>query len=135
MHEQSTSDADALEARRAKRRASKRDYQRRYYAKNRDKILAWSARWNDAHPGVKMQAARRWEARNPERAKMSRKATIYVRDRLKSGKLVRPDTCENCGTTGVKITAAHSDYSQPLLIRWLCWPCHRRWDVASPKTR
>jgi hypothetical protein len=53
---------------------------------------------------------------------------------IKNGKLVRPDTCEQCGESGIPIEAAHSDYSQPLLVRWLCRPCHRTWDWYEPKT-
>ena len=53
----------------------------------------------------------------------------------KVGNLVRPTACEQCGTTGVKIDAAHSDYMRPLDVRWLCRRCHVMWDIAEPKTK
>lgn len=44
---------------------------------------------------------------------------------LKSGRLTRPDHCENCGAP-CKPHAHHDDYSKPLDVRWLCAKCHRR---------
>ena len=61
-----------------------------------------------------------------------RRAHAAVQRALCRGIIVRPDICENCGRTAF-IEAAHSDYSQPLLIHWLCRPCHRRWDRDEPK--
>ena len=57
-----------------------------------------------------------------------------VSNALKSGRLVRPDRCEQCQSIGT-VEAAHEDYSQPLKVRWLCRSCHRRWDHDVPKTR
>ena len=52
---------------------------------------------------------------------------------LRAGNVTRPAACEECGATGRKIEAAHRDYSRPLDVRWLCRPCHVRWDKAEPK--
>lgn len=49
---------------------------------------------------------------------------------LGCGTLVRPDICEKCGNGG-SIEAHHPDYSQPLLVEWLCIPCHK---LAHRKT-
>lgn len=69
----------------------------------------------------------------------SRRAPLYVRSAgeavrraIKTGRLVRPDHCEQCAGPG-PIEAAHADYSRPLHVRWLCRSCHRRWDAAEPK--
>lgn len=56
-----------------------------------------------------------------------------VRRALQSGKLTRPDSCERCSGPG-PIDAAHIDYSRALDVRWLCKPCHRRFDQASRTT-
>ena len=40
--------------------------------------------------------------------------------------LVRPLFCSTCNEAG-KIHAHHVDYTKPLLISWLCEPCHKRW--------
>lgn len=39
--------------------------------------------------------------------------------------------CEGCG--GLKVEAHHNDYLKPLIVRWLCPPCHRQWhDINGP---
>jgi hypothetical protein len=60
-----------------------------------------------------------YNARNPEKAKARQIFGNAVRD----GKLVRPDTCQECGAGGV-IHGHHRDYSKPLEVMWLCVPCH-----------
>lgn len=42
---------------------------------------------------------------------------------VRSGKLVRPESCQRCGASG-RIHGHHPDYSQPLVVEWLCVPCH-----------
>lgn len=39
-----------------------------------------------------------------------------------TGRLVR-QPCEQCGAEPTH--GHHDDYSQPLMVRWLCAPCHR----------
>lgn len=60
-------------------------------------------------------------ARYPERKK-ARAATDHA---VRSGKLTRPDACEECGTPG-RVEAHHEDYSEPLKVRWLCRSCHTK---------
>ncbi len=43
---------------------------------------------------------------------------------VKSGKLVRPSHCQQCGNTHSRIEAHHADYSRALDVTWLCRPCH-----------
>jgi predicted DNA-binding protein YlxM (UPF0122 family) len=61
---------------------------------------------------------------------------------LKSGRIVRPDTCSECGLSSVfadgrsGIQAHHDDYNKPLDVRWLCQMCHHEWhkhNVAITK--
>lgn len=56
-----------------------------------------------------------------------------VRAAIKSGVLVRPDTCEKCGQIPARrvdgysqIQAHHPDYDKPLDVEWLCCKCHRK---------
>ena len=44
---------------------------------------------------------------------------------LRSGELVRAESCERCGKGG-RIDGHHDDYSKPLNVLWLCPRCHRR---------
>jgi len=66
----------------------------------------------------------------PTRA--ARKAQSLIRYHVESGKLQRPEACEECGKAE-KIEAAHFNYDEPLRVRWLCCSCHRRWDKRDPK--
>ena len=63
----------------------------------------------------------------------ARNAQNLVRYYVRAGLLERPETCENCGAKGERIEAAHYNYDRPLHVRWLCVPCHRRWDKHEPK--
>jgi hypothetical protein len=62
-----------------------------------------------------------------ERATERGQARKIVCIALKSGRLVRPTVCEQCGkrTSKQDIHAHHPDYSKPLTIKWLCPECHR----------
>lgn len=74
-----------------------------------------------------------WTRKHPDQWRLIHRCNVRVQNAIKAGKLVRPETCGECGKSGVVIEAAHSDYSQPLQVRWLCRPCHRRWDRVQPK--
>lgn len=47
----------------------------------------------------------------------------------------RPDRCTECGEpprgeyAPPALRAHHDDYNHPLVVRWLCQRCHRRWHV------
>ena len=42
---------------------------------------------------------------------------------VKSGELVRQN-CEKCGNENS--LAHHEDYDKPLMVNWLCQPCHKK---------
>jgi hypothetical protein len=42
---------------------------------------------------------------------------------VKSGKLIKPETCSVCNTKGY-IMGHHEDYNKPLEVIWVCWKCH-----------
>ena len=57
------------------------------------------------------------------------RAHAQVARALLDGRLVKPKHCEECGRfveTSRNLHAHHDDYSQPLIVRWLCPRCHRR---------
>jgi CheY-like chemotaxis protein len=62
----------------------------------------------------------------------ARSAQSLLAYHIKAGNIVRPDYCEECGLKS-KIEGAHKDYSKPLDVRWLCRPCHVKWDKKDPK--
>ena len=84
---------------------------------------------------LRTRVAQEWDRRYPDRAKAHTVASNAVRD----GKLTKPHLCEGCGLPK-RLEKHHPDYSQPLLVVWLCKPCHaiadkirRRLESASEK--
>lgn len=122
--------------RKAHEREDVQEYKRRWNAANREKVRAYKTRHYEANRVKVRDRAREWERANPDRAGLSKRAARIVQKALRGGKLVRPDICEQSDETCMgRITAAHSDYSKPLDVRWLCISHHRRWDQAQPKTK
>jgi hypothetical protein len=116
-----------LERRRAKGR--------RWYARNRDKKLAYCSEWRANNPDKVKTRWQNWHANN--RKEYNEKRRIYMSEQrllfplkerahwivsnaIKSGKLKRKP-CLICGNE--KTHAHHKDYSKPLRITWLC-PLH-----------
>ena len=86
----------------------------RQYGKNRiwknthrEKVLAYTRRWEKSHP------------RDPYKERARR----ILRYAVRTGKIVRPQTCSNCGWKG-KPHGHHRDYNRPLEVTWLCRICH-----------
>ena len=67
-----------------------------------------------------MRGWRKTHRLTPEQARKDN-CRSYAGVYLRRGKLVRAP-CERCGDE--KSQMHHPDYSQPLLVRWLCRPCH-----------
>lgn len=60
-----------------------------------------------------------WRNTNPKK----RRAHYRVQAAIRSGEIVRPELCQECGAT-CKPQAHHEDYSKPLDVEWLCAACH-----------
>lgn len=100
----------------------------------RETIRANSRAWYSRNADVVKDLARRWASDNPLRRRMAGNAKSIVRRAILSGTLTRPTECAWCAASGVAIEGAHSDYSKPLQVVWLCRSCHRTWDRRDPKT-
>jgi hypothetical protein len=68
---------------------------------------------------LRERIAAEWAEKHPDRRRAINAANNAVRD----GVLVRADRCEGCGCVG-GVQKHHPDYAQPLLVMWLCKPCH-----------
>lgn len=65
-----------------------------------------------------------YERHKDHRQKKNR-AYAKVQRALLSGKLVKPEVCEECSSVA-KLEAHHDDYDKQLEVKWLCRFCHRR---------
>lgn len=61
----------------------------------------------------------------PAREKAARRR---VAEAVAAGRLIRPSSCENCGRGNTIIEGHHRNYSEPLVVAWLCRWCHRAAD-------
>lgn len=55
-------------------------------------------------------------------------AVKIVSQALKTGKLVKPKSCEDCKNDDSNLEAHHTDYAKPLDVVWLCSRCHKEAD-------
>jgi cytochrome c5 len=90
--------------------------------RNSDKGKAWLKAWRASAKGKAIRAANaKTHARmHPDKITARNAVNNAVRD----GRLVRLDTCQRCDATGVPIEGHHENYDQPLIVEWLCRPCH-----------
>jgi transposase-like protein len=66
-----------------------------------------------------------------ERNAVKRLANIVVGNAVRSGKLIKPDVCEECQSKEDRIHGHHDDYAFPLSVRWLCPACHKEWHDVN----
>lgn len=74
-------------------------------------------RWLGGVSNDNMRYRRRSKAAHP----VEERCRQLVANAVKTGRLVRLP-CEHCGAT--KSNGHHEDYSKPLVVIWLCRPCH-----------
>ena len=109
-----------------------------YYVSDRTRCkscaLLYSKQWQTAHKERKNEQNRRWRAKNSERYRTMTNAGNLIWRALQAGLLIRATECEKCHTSSGMIEAAHTDYTKPLEVLWLCRKCHRTWDSVESKT-
>ncbi len=53
------------------------------------------------------------------------KAVSAINNRIVAGSIIKPDNCSVCGDETDWISAHHENYALPLVVVWLCPPCHK----------
>jgi hypothetical protein len=97
---------------------AQRRAQKKWNAKNKEKIHKTSAAWTERNRESKRASTRKHDRMYPEKYA----AHNALRHAINAGKIRRPDTCP-CGNP--KPEGHHPDYSKPLMVMWLCMKCHR----------
>ena len=91
-----------------RKRSANAQYMRRAFLKDPEKFRK---QWRRA------SRQRVWTFKHEARYQLNRA--------IRRGDIARPEQCEACKSKG-RITAHHDNYSMPLRVRWLCYPCHGR---------
>lgn len=87
--------------------------------RNRDRINAYNRAYYAANPQKFRDLVDAWRLEHPERVAAHR----AVEKAIRNGELIRPDQCFECNTK-CRPDGAHTDYSKPLDVIWLCRQCH-----------
>lgn len=58
-----------------------------------------------------------------------------VSNAIRDGRMLKPSCCEQCGMSHDHIHGHHDDYALPLVVRWLCPPCHRAWHDKNGEAK
>lgn len=103
------------------------EYNRKRYAANKEKFKADVRKYKKENPEKVLET----RLKTCNKAPTQKNAYKVVEAALRSGALIKPDTCSGCGCKSDehRIEAHHHDYSKPLDVIWLCTPCHRRMDA------
>lgn len=106
-------------------RAEKADYYQTYDAyryQNDPKVKKRHKRYAKSPAGIASlgKARRKWIDNNAEK----RAAHTILGNAVRDGRVEKPEGCQNCGATGVRIEGHHQDYAKPLDVDWLCRSCH-----------
>jgi len=73
------------------------------------------------------KSKRKWNKRNP----IKRMASTIVGNAVRDGKIIKPSSCEDCGSEPNRLHGHHDDYAYPLIVRWLCPGCHNKWHKEN----
>lgn len=124
----------------ATHREYKADAHRKWREANRDHLNKYARKYNrrrrEIDPEPSRQYHQTWRANNKAKLREYVKHNIYerrqkdavrakLRRAVKAGKIIKPDRCTRCDAC-TKLSAHHSDYSQPYLVEWLCHRCHMK---------
>lgn len=117
---------ECVKAREKKRRAVKADYLKAYDKARANDPKRVQARKEYAQTEQGKEARLRARKTYLERFPLKRAAHMIFGNAVKRGKIVRADSCSECGSKE-KIEGHHDDYTKPLEVRWLCEKCHKAW--------
>ena len=116
-----------------------RDCLKEERVKNKTALAAKSRNYARANPEKVAAAMKAWKKKNARKVSQDRqrirkrlqgteqgKAYSAIRNAVYSGKLVKPDHCEDCGKElpPEALHGHHHDYSDRLNVRWICVQCH-----------
>ena len=121
------------ERNREKYLAQQREYANKRYVEKRDKLLsdrltderkAIDRKWREENR-VRLNAEYLQKYHENDELKRKHSARNKVSIALKNGLLIKAANCSRCGSCN-RLQGHHEDYSKPLIVEWLCIPCHKK---------
>jgi hypothetical protein len=100
-------------------REEKRAYNRTNYTKNAEQISQQKHAYYLAN-------REKIAAKRKRVAKDKRSAQSAIQQAIVSGRLIRPEACEQCGRPAKVDAHHHKGYGAKLDVLWLCRKCHFR---------
>ena len=79
---------------------------------------------------AELKSKRKYKKNNP----IKDKAKVTLNNAVRDGRLMKPETCSECGSGG-RIHGHHCDYSKPLDVIWLCPTCHVKWHKLNGEAK
>lgn len=98
-------------------------YGKKSYEKNKDHKKARMQTYAQTKEGKEAVKRAQKKYRASEQYSIKQNARKKVLRAVKSGKLIKPECCTDCGQL-LPLEAHHTDYSKPLEVQWLCKSCH-----------
>ena len=128
-------DSTCKECRKAKvraNRAEKSDYYKEYDRKRfkeDPRVIERHQKYQSSEAGklAGSKAKKKWVELNA----IKKGASTLVGNAVRSGKLIKPDSCESCKSKPNRLHGHHDDYAFPLVVRWLCPGCHNKWHKEN----
>lgn len=102
--------------------AKRTEQQKKWKRENRERVAMGKKRWAAQNRERKTEQGKRYKERHSEKVRAHTAVAHAIRD----GKLLKPDSCEDCGglPPSSNLHGHHEDYSKPLEVEWLCTRCH-----------
>lgn len=73
------------------------------------------------------KAKEKWSEENL----IKRSASKIIENAVRDGKIIKPDSCSECGVKPSRLHGHHDDYNYPMTVRWLCSKCHTKWHKEN----
>jgi hypothetical protein len=96
-----------------------------YREKNKNKIREYYRNWyliNGRKRTAKdMAYIKNWMLNHKKQVQVGQKLHSATR----SGRIIKKNECEKCGTKNIRLHGHHKNYNRPYDVTWLCASCHK----------
>jgi len=105
------------------------DWRRKNRERMREKYRQWYAKngRNDRGKAYYERYIKPYSEKHPEATKARR----ILRYAIKKGEIQKGQNCSICGKKTQSLVGHHENYTQPLIVEWVCYSCHRK--IHDPK--